>query len=249
MYYINKIVGWVLSPLGMLFCGLAVCWLFAHVKWVKTAKVCLGLLLGFTWVLGSGVTTRLVGVTLEKEFTQPGRMHGSIEGLPKADAIVILGGGMAGHKVCGGAEMFSGADRVWVGARLYKAGHAPIVYCTGGGVGKSTLPLLRDFGVPEAAVRWYDEPRNTEEEAKKLAGENVKKILLVTSAWHMPRARMLFERVGFDVIPAPADFEMSYSAEEPFTIKELFPSSEGLSRNSFAVKEWVARVGYALLRR
>ena len=72
----------------------------------------------------------------------------------------------------------------------------------------------------------------------------IRKILLVTSAWHMPRARMLFEHAGFEVVPVPCDFEMHFMAEEPVQLRDFFPSGDCLARNSWCVKEWVARFFY-----
>ena len=65
----------------------------------------------------------------------------------------------------------------------------------------------------------------------------------------MSRAKLLFERAGFDVVPAPADFEMSCALERPVKFEDFFPSAEALMRNSYAVKEWVGNAGYRLLRR
>ena len=109
-----------------------------------------------------------------------------------------------------------------------------------------------DLGVPREAIWFSEDPRNTEEEAKVISEMLRKpisrpKVLLVTSAWHMSRAKMLFERVGFDVIPAPADFEMSCAAEKDIEFGDFFPSAEALMRNSYAVKEWVANIGYTIL--
>lgn len=55
--------------------------------------------------------------------------------------------------------------------------------------------------------------RNTEEEARMIAAAGFKRIRLVTSAWHMPHARWLFERAGLEVRAAPTDYEMHYCAE------------------------------------
>ena len=82
------------------------------------------------------------------------------------------------------------------------------------------MPLLLDFGVPREAVLWYDDARNTEEEARFISktlgvdGEKPK-ILLVTSAWHMNRAKLLFDKAGLDVVPCSVDLrleEMYFSA-------------------------------------
>ena len=200
------------------------------------------LLLSMTWVLGCGITTRLIGPPLEGAEV-------SLDELPNADAIVLLGGSMGAHEKCGRAEIFSGADRVWAAARLWKAGKAPKMTLSGGSVKESTVPFLRDLGVEESSIMYFPDARNTEEEAAMIAATGVKRILLVTSAWHMPRAKMLFERSGFEVIPAPTDYEMTYCAELKLELGEFFPSANGLMQNSIAIKEWVALFGYSMFRR
>ena len=134
------------------------------------------------------------------------------------------------------------------------------VYCTGGGCEYAAVPLLTDLGVPREAIWFSEEPRNTEEEARLLKSlicgkdeamspsrPTTSRIYLVTSAWHMLRAKMLFDHAGFDVIPAPTDFEMSCASEKAIEFGDFFPSADALLRNSYAVKEWVARFGYFVL--
>lgn len=265
MYYLNRIVGWVLSPFGILFIGFGVAWGLRVWSCRSERKaillkrlsnvVSVGVLV-FTWLIGCGITTRFIGASLEKAWEVEGRPHGDIAGLPDADAIVVLGGGMGVHYKCGAAEMFGSADRVWQGARLYRAGKSKIVTLSGSRVESSTVPLLVDFGVPREAMLYFPDARNTEEEAKLIyaklsesSGQKKPKILLVTSAWHMSRAKLLFDRVGFDVVPAPTDFEMSYCLEHPVEVVDFFPSAEAMSRNAYALKELVGNVGYRLFRR
>ena len=109
---------------------------------------------------------RWIGGALEREWTAV-----KAEEAPEADAIVLLGGGMGSNtNVYPNAEMYSdmwsGADRVWHAARLWKAGKAPIVIPTGCGEKESAVPLLRDLGVPDEAMRVGDKARNTEENAR-----------------------------------------------------------------------------------
>ncbi len=224
-----------------------------------------GLTLALVWLLGCGITIRLIGVPLEVDEID-------LMALPKADAIVLLGGGMGAHAKCGRPEMYSGADRVWAAAQLYRAGKAPVVFVTGTNNLATTTGLLTDFGVPTNALRAVSGARNTEEEAKGIVGLldcsegligksqnggieqstnlNNRTILLVTSAWHMKRAKMLFEKYapGLEVIAAPTDHEMHAMAENPIRFEDFLPSAEALVRNGYALKEWVARIGYALLR-
>ncbi len=247
MYYINKIVGWCMSPMGLMFLGLALAWLLNLRGWKRTAKWIAGLSLAAIWCLGCGWMTWILGLPLE-------RMSGSkcvldYESIPQADAIVLLGGGMGFHQECGAPEMMSGADRVWVAAKLWKAGKAKLMTLSGPDPSKSTIPLLKEMGVDEKSCVSFPEARNTEEESKMIKSLGIKKILLVTSAWHMPRAKMLFERRGFEVVACPADFEAHYIWEEPVKFGAFFPNGDALNRNSYLAKEWVGLVGYSLIRR
>jgi uncharacterized SAM-binding protein YcdF (DUF218 family) len=273
MYYINKIVGWATSPLGLAFIGLCAGWLLrlgtdvksllqhrASERWYLAFRRRIGawliwLTIVMLWFTSTNFATKFLGVGLERRWEREGLMHGSIEGLPDCNAIVVLGGGVGGHEKCHAPELFSGADRVWQGARLYnmKKNSVPDlkVFCTGGGCADAALPLLIDLGVPREAIWFSEEPRNTEEEAslikEQIAGE-WPRILLVTSAWHMTRSKTLFERAGFEVIAAPTDFEMNCAAEKHIEFADFIPSAEALLRNSYAVKEWVAQFGYRLLK-
>lgn len=252
MFYVNKVIGWVLSPLGLLFLGCAVgvvpclCARGAQ-KGGCLRRIGRGLVIGslvLFWIFSCGVTTRFLGVPLEGEEAP---LVDTLE-LGGCDAVVLLGGGMGAHKRCGRAEMTSSADRVWEAARQWKAHQNGDVKLTlsGGDVEQSTVPLLKDLGVDEKALVFFPEARNTEEEARMVAAAGFKRIRLVTSAWHMPRARRLFERAGLDVRAVPTDYEMHYCAELPLQIKDFFPSADALWRNSAAAKEWVAQFCYWL---
>ena len=261
------------SPLGIAFIGLSFGWLLRR-RGGRLGRVgawAFGLSIAFLWFMSCGITTRLVGVGLERPWERDGERHGSIAGIPDADAIVVLGGGVGAHAECHAPELNSGADRVWQGARLYNAMRSRVpglrVFCTGGGCEYAAIPLLVELGVPRETI-WYSElPRNTQEEARLIKSvicgdggalgvtrpaddvARPPRILLVTSAWHMSRAKMLFDRVGFDVVPAPTDFEMSCVAESPVGLVDFIPTADALIRNSCAVKEWVANFGYWVLRR
>ena len=194
MYYINKVVGWVLSPFGIAFLGFAACAVSAFLKKRRLAWICGCASVAVLWFFGCAATTRIIGRFLERGYDRDGIAHGDVSWAPEGDAIVILGGGMLYHEKCGAGEMASAADRVWTGAKLYKAGKAKKIICTGSAIEHGTLPLLLDLGVPSEAVLWYDDARNTEEEARLIAktfGADGKKprILFVTSAWHMNRAK------------------------------------------------------------
>ena len=200
---------------------------------------------------------RWIGGALESEWPIV-----KAEDAPKADAIVLLGGGMgANPNVYPYAEMWNGADRVWHAARLYKAGKAPIVIPTGYGEWESTVPLLRDFGVPESAIVVEDKARNTEENAKfvesmlatksaKDGSAGRKSVLLVTSAWHTRRSVLMYRKYApsLEIIPAAADYEATVLTGHPFAFKDIWPDANMFFCNSYIFKEYLGYWGYRLVR-
>ena len=193
--------------------------------------------------------TWVVGVPLEREFLVDGRVP-VVETFPDADAIVLLGGSMGIEtNMSSYAEMATSADRVWQAARLFKAEKAPMIVSTGFYPQDTTLPLLKDFGLSEECVSFL-KAKNTEEEAKGIAKMGYKKILLVTSAWHTKRARLMFEKYApeIEVVCAPADFEQTMMADNFFSPKAILPDVNAFYLNSVAFHEWVGIVGYGVFR-
>lgn len=174
------------------------------------------------------------------------------EDAPTADAIVVLGGGVAAGAEAGlpYPDLNPSADRVWHGARLYRAGKAPRIIATGLDVSLSTAPMFRDFGIPDDATTLIDGPRNTEEESRAVAGllPPGSRILLVTSAGHMRRSLLLFRHAGLDAIPAATDHETSVRCEDGFYPGWLWPDPGCLDAASRLFKEHYAYWGYRLLR-
>lgn len=273
MYYINKIVGFLVSPIGGVIAGGVIAVVCARLGRKRMAKWSGGLTVAWLWLWMTPIMTWVVGVPLEREFLVDGKVP-LVESFPEADAIVLLGGTMGIEtNLSSYAEMWSGADRVWQAARLYKAGKAQKVIATGNGAVDTTLPLLLDFGVAKVDVSFLDAV-NTEEEARGIGKMLVKsvgaeelgveefdspthpikhsstarpKVLLVTSAWHMKRARLMFEKYakGVEVVCAPADFEMSMAAKKGWSV---LPDAYSLHLNSVAFHEWVGIVGYGVMR-
>ncbi len=249
MYYINKIVGFLVSPIGGAIAGGIIAVVCARLGRKRLAKWIGGLTVALLWLWMTPIMTWIVGVPLEREFLVDGRVP-TVEAFPEADAIVLLGGSMGIEtNTSSYAEMANSADRVWQAARLFKAGKSKKIIATGDYAKNTTLPLLMDFGVPEDAVSFLD-ARTTEEEAKGLEKLGCKKILLVTSAWHMKRARLMFEKYapGIEVVCAPADFENTFMVETTPFGKMILPDPNVFMLNSVAFHEWVGIVGYKVFR-
>ena len=258
MYYLNKIVGAIGNPITLTLILLVI-------GMVLGARGRKRLALGFVgggvlwlWLWSTPMMYRWIGMGLESEWPVV-----LAEDAPKADAIALLGGGMgANTNVYKYAEMWGGADRVWHAARLWKAGKAPIVIASGTGEREATVPLLRDFGVAEAAIVVEDKARNTEENAKFVEDilnriERVDRVegrrprlLLVTSAWHMRRSLLMFKKYApnLEIIPAATDYEALVRTGKGFRLDDLMPSADCLMANSYCFKEYIGYWGYRLLR-
>lgn len=257
MYVINKIIGGFMNPIGiglmLILGGCLVFWLCEcrRGSWSRRCGVWLGFLaFVWFWLCSTAWFCNLLRAPLERDA---GEMR--VEKLPTADAIVILGGGMrADTNRFPYAEMASGGDRAWHAARLYKAGKAPIVIPTGVGDRESTEPLLLDLGVPESAIVGEYEARNTEENARfvqrLLSKRSRSKVLLVTSAWHMKRSVQMYQKYapGLEIIPAPTDYEVAMTADEPLSLFSLIPNKDVFPYTCALFKEHVGYWGYRLLR-
>jgi uncharacterized SAM-binding protein YcdF (DUF218 family) len=280
MYYINKIVGFLVSPIGGAIAGGVVAVVCARLGRKRLAKWIGGLTVAWLWLWMTPIMTWVVGVPLEREFLVDGRVP-AVESFPEADVIVLLGGSMGIEtNMSSYAEMATSADRVWQAARLFKAGKASEIIATGDYAKDTTLQLLKEFGVVEENVSFLD-AKTTEEEAKgirelfsrvehvdhvdvgigsrkerkerkddsRVEGGGVK-VLLVTSAWHMKRARLMFNKYAseIDVVCAPADFENTFTAEKTPLLKMFLPDPNVFMLNSVAFHEWVGIVGYVVFR-
>lgn len=272
MYWVNKIIWALMNPMTIIWAMIAIGLVRRHGKWWK---VLLGCGLVAMWIWMTPLMTRILGVPLEHEWLVEGKVP-AVESFPEADAIVLLGGGMGGKtNVSAYAEMNLSADRVWQAARLWKREgrfekfdrfdrfeksdrDCVKILVTGEGNERTTKGLLMDFGVPTNAMVFVD-ARNTEEEAKVIArmfecpeGSNKAKpkVLLVTSAWHMKRAKLIFEKYApeVEVVPAPADFEATTFCAECFRWRELWPSGDTLQMNNWYFHEWLGYWGYLYLR-
>ena len=175
-----------------------------------------------------------------------------------AQGVVILGGGVA-HSApeWGGdtANLFT-LQRVRYGAWLARRTQLPVLV-TGaapkdGHLGEAALMrdlLVQEFGVP---VRWFDERArttagNAREAAALLQAAGMQRIVLVTSAFHMPRAQRVFERAGLQVLAAPTGY--FGQGGEPFEWGDLVPSGDGLRVSYLALREMTAGLMYRMVDR
>lgn len=251
MYILNKIVGVLINPIVpavLVAIGLAV--LAARARGRKYVVAGLVWLAVWLWVWSMPALFMLMNKPIERMY--PSR---AVADYPQADAIVLLGGGMsAATAKYVYPDLGDAADRVWHAARLYHAGKAPLIVPTGCGENNSAAPYLRDLGVPAKAILVESQARNTEENvsftAQMLRKRGVKRVLLVTSYWHMPRSMLLFQRTNLEVIPAPTDYCSMYNRDESQPVfKRYLPDAWYYALNNMMWKEYIGILGYRYLRR
>ena len=245
---LSRLVILLLSPLGMALCVAAVALLLG---WRRHLRVAMGLgLTAFVWLWAWSmpVLSHWLGNTVENQYPPV-----PIASIPAAPALVLLGGSVyppSGHNT--EIDLNSAADRVWYAARLFHAGKAPLLLLSGGSdpqrqafsEARAMAIFLADLGVPAQAMLLEENSRNTRQNAAfsaaLLKARGVDRILLVTSALHMPRAMALFRAQGLQVIPAPTDFEANQAL--PPGLSAWLPEAVALDASGRAMKEIVGKL-------
>lgn len=179
----------------------------------------------------------------------------------QAEAIVVLS---IGRTVAPGPDKISewhDADRFFGGIELFQAGKAPLLIFTGGSApwekdapleGEILARYARSMALPTEAIRVTRRAFNTKEEAAAVREllpvkpESGTRILLVTSALHMPRAKKVFEKAGFQVLSFPVDFVTSATKKTYPT--DFVPSAAGLFKTSTALRELYGRLFVEIFR-
>ena len=176
--------------------------------------------------------------------------------LPKGDAIVVVGSAAGSAKTPWfDIDLIGSSDRVRYAAKLYQAGKADAVIASGGGRNRLTsgnseasrmIVLLKEWGVPAKAILAETDSLNTYQNAtntkKILDQKGWTKILLVTSAIHMPRALRTYRSNGIHAIPAPTDFQVLETGH--FTLQDFLPNAGSLSTTTYAFKELLGILYY-----
>lgn len=225
-----------------------------YLKRIRLAYAALLLALSVLLVFSSKFTADALVGSLERKYPPID------ETVVKADAIVVLGGSC--RPVIPPrtqVEYNEGAERIFEGIRLFKAGAAPVVIPTGGGIdfmlkgqkeGNDMRTVMLEYGVPDSAVLAEVEARNTYENAKYVKELMLEKkiplnVLLVTSAAHMTRSVPIFKKAGFQVIPVPVDYLVDEGKGSIWF--ELLPSVDSLMRSTQAIKEYIGILIYKML--
>lgn len=247
-YLLSKVLPLLVLPLGIAMVLLVAALLLnRRRRWLEIAALAL---LG---LFSTGLVEQLLWRCVESPWQRT-----AVSSAPKAQAIVVLSGGRHGAPGADRVSEWHDPDRFLSGVSLFKAGRAPRLLFTGGqspyqrGLAPEGTLYLQDaeaLGVPLSAMASTSTVGHTAEEARAvralLPGRD-RRILLVTSAFHMRRAQRLFEREGLTVIPFPVDFQARASWAGSVWRDPLMwlPSSGSLHGSSRALREWIGRLVY-----
>lgn len=178
-----------------------------------------------------------------------------IMSIEQADAIVVLSGMLSLHEMDGKEYIEWGdPDRFFGGIALMKAGKATNLIFTGAEMpwrkssrteGNVLTDYATKYGIPYDHIFVSGLVTNTADEAiavKKMSLGN--QIILVTSAFHMPRAQRLFEKEGLEVVTYPVDFKSL--SNDSITVMDYLPNGQSLAKTELGFRELMGRLFYWL---
>jgi uncharacterized SAM-binding protein YcdF (DUF218 family) len=252
LIYLSKILPTLVLPtsiaLILLVAGLAfrrrgMCWIGITILWVFSTPL---------------VSTFLLRAAEAWQVRQPA------SSMPNVDAIVVLSTGRVQPPGDVRVSEWTDADRYYGGIELYKARKAPLLVFTGGWLpwlpdaepeGDVLMRHAAELGIPPDRMLTTPRVSNTQAEAGAVFGELTKRlganapprVLLVTSAYHMKRAELLFRRAGIDTVPFPVDFKVSVG--QRLSALDLIPGAASLSRCETALRELYGLAFYTLVPR
>ena len=242
MIYLHKILPALISPTVILLVLLFI--LFFRAKHWKSLLV----LIAVSALITPAMSNHAIRY-LERDWSAI-----TPEQAKKTEAIIVLSGTLKSGK---NPEQFEwgDADRFLGGIDLFKRNKGDFLVFTGGllpwsknstSEGEILKARAIEFGIPEKYILLTDFAENTEQEAisaRRILPYTAQNVTLVTSAFHMNRAKLVFENTGMVVHPYPVDFKQNY---DQFTIMDLIPKAEGIDRWSWVCREILGRMYYRL---
>ena len=243
MIYINKILPIIVSPLGFIIFLLF---------WGIIKKKILPMLIA--WALLILISLPIVSSHLTKLLEQDYTPVSPID-ITAADTVVVLSGMIRAIKQTEGFkyEFTDSIDRIFAGIQILNLNKAKKIILTQGklpwSLGVSEGEFLADFiqsqGIDPRKILLTEIVQNTNDEAiaiSKMLPKN-SKVILVTSAFHMPRAETVFRNQSLNVIPYAVDFRQS---AKKMSVLDFLPQAKAFYESNFFFRELVGRAYYAL---
>jgi len=247
MSHLHAIIVWLTYPLALSACLLLAGLLALGLRRKVVASVLIVGGLGWSALWSLPLVSDALRLGLER--ANPAM---AIRELPHADAIVVLAGG-GGYARMDRDDLdlddMHDSSRIGAGARAWFAGSAPVVILSGG-VGPprhreadNMARVITRLGVPRSSLLLEDQSHSTRENANYTArlarAHGIHRVVLVTSAIHMPRASLLFRQAGLDVIPLAVPERPRRDDWQ----QRWLPSRRALWRSGRAFKEYAGLIG------
>ena len=218
---------------------------------IKNKKKLIYIAMGVLYIISTPIFSNNFFKLVEgSEYRKP------LSAIDSADAIVVLSGMLEINEVGDSTYIEWGdPDRFFGGIALFKAGKAQKLVFTGGKMPwdkakKTEGEVLKEFaisnGIASEKIFVTKDVENTADEAvavKELISSS-KRIILVTSASHMYRAKKLFEKQGFEVNPYKIDYKTSKDSN--LTIMDFLPSAGNLAITETGIREIIGRLFYLI---
>ena len=246
MIYVHKILPLLISPI---FIFLTAALIFTIKKRNWTA-------LSITIIFSISCTS--ITANPLWRILEAGQTPIHVKNASKTDAIVVLSGMIGAIEFEGNQFIqWGNADRFMKGIDLVKHDKGDLIIFTGGNLPWQKLAtdegsILRkkalEMNIPKEQILVTSRVENTAQEAQevaKLLANKNKKITLVTSAFHMPRASNLFRQQGFDVYQFPVDFR-SRAQSQSLTPMDFIPSAAAANKTFEAIREFLGRTYYGI---
>ena len=249
MFFLEKIAGFVVVPSGFAFILFFFGFLFLFIlrkKKMGTFFIVLSFFSYYTFSI-TPVSDFLL-FPLESKYPP----LTDFKAVRKVRTIVVLSSGVKDNPQLPVTSQISDTVfRVVEAMRVCKKLRNPRIIFSGGKVlgniegSKVMAHFVNIFGIPKSRVICETVSRNTYENAREVKKYlNDTPFILVTSAYHLPRAVSVFTKLGMNPIPAPADFKVQRKGR--YTIVNYFPHINELQKSDLAIHEYVGRVWYFL---
>lgn len=240
-----KVISAFIYPLGLVCVFAALSLLGMLLRRALFTRLCVLFAILILVLASSPIVATKLTANLENQYPQ----H-VLDDIAKHDAAIVLGGGLriplppAQH-----TQLAHGSDRYWYAVQLFRAGKVDKIVLSGGNIYTQkglegevyyASLLLQEWGVPEASIVTEASSRTTAQNQQYtaiLVQENdIKSVLLVTSAIHMPRAYNLFRKLPIAVTPASADVMILEHDSPP--VFSYIPSASALRLTTVAMHEY-----------
>ena len=243
MIYLNKLLPIFASPLALIS-FLIILGIFTKRMFYIVAALLL------LWVTSLPIVSNSLLGFLERNYQVQTLNH-----VEDHDTVVVLSGMVRTIQNNGEVyyEFGEAVDRILAGISLIKDGKADRMILTRGqlpwSLGVPEGEFLSNFaemnGVEAAKITLTRVVQNTDDEAKAIAEliTSKEKLILVTSAFHMPRARKVFENQNILVTEFPVDF---LSGASKLGILDFLPNASAFKNSSFFIREMIGRAYYSL---